>query len=281
MIRKLNYKFQKKDHRDYLHKSVSLTKTLPSSVLVVNLNKMNILDQGNLGSCVSNAFDLCINVMTNYSLNSSRLFVYFNARAVAGYILEDDTGLEVRDCCKSISKYGVCLENIWPYNISLFSTLPSLSAYKKSFLFKNFVYSFVKQDIISIKNCLNNTRKPIVFGINVYSSFMTNQVAKTGIVPLPNINTETCEGGHCVCMIGYDDSNKWVICVNSWGTGWGNRGLFYLPYEYITDPNLSSDFCSISFTYSVGQKNNEKPKNKMIQQYNKYNLTKMRFITAL
>ena len=93
--------------------------------------------------------------------------------------------------------------------------------------------------------------------INLYSNFESDYVKKTGIVSMPNAN-ETLLGGHAVVCVGYNDNKKVWIMRNSWGINWGDKGYFYLPYEYITDPNLSSDFCSISFTYSVGQKNNEK-----------------------
>lgn len=250
----LNYKFQEIDQRDYIHpanlKANAPVPKLPKSVYVSNSNNIVVMNQGDLGSCVANVFMQCISIMTNKGVSGSRLFMYFNGRAVANYPIDYDTGLTVRDGCKSISKYGLCGESKWPYTISLFANLPSLDAYKSSLLFKNYSYSFVNQDINSIKNCINTTKKPIIFGINVYSSFLSSSVTKTGIVPLPNTKTEELLGGHCVLMIGYDDSKQWVVCVNSWGTGWGNKGLFYLPYAYITNPALSSDFCILTFSYS-------------------------------
>ncbi|MCB1028587.1 MAG: hypothetical protein KDB24_12595 [Microthrixaceae bacterium] len=37
-------------------------------------------------------------------------------------------------------------------------------------------------------------------------------------------------GGHCVEIIGYDDSQQCWICKNSWGTGWGDSGYFRIGY---------------------------------------------------
>lgn len=37
-------------------------------------------------------------------------------------------------------------------------------------------------------------------------------------------------GGHCVEIIGYDDSLAAWICKNSWGTGWGDNGYFKIGY---------------------------------------------------
>lgn len=37
-------------------------------------------------------------------------------------------------------------------------------------------------------------------------------------------------GGHCVSIIGYDDTEGCWICKNSWGTNWGESGFFRIGY---------------------------------------------------
>ncbi|GAA2295116.1 hypothetical protein GCM10010234_41160 [Streptomyces hawaiiensis] len=37
-------------------------------------------------------------------------------------------------------------------------------------------------------------------------------------------------GGHCVCLVGYDDAQSCWIAKNSWGTDWGERGFFRIGY---------------------------------------------------
>jgi len=37
-------------------------------------------------------------------------------------------------------------------------------------------------------------------------------------------------GGHCVCIVGYDDNEEYWIGKNSWGTGWGESGFFRIAY---------------------------------------------------
>ena len=290
----LNYKFQKKDSRDFVHPAsishevdaivnqtlgldkpvvhngigldkpvvhsttttIATKTTLPlppnltgdKMFTVKNYGQIQILDQGELGSCVACSFAQCVRLMTNNSQQMSRLLFYFNGRGAAGYVIEEDTGLTVRDGCKSLSNYGTCPETNYPYNVSVFDRLPPLSAYTLSTKWGSFVYSFVTQNVTSLKNCLITTNAPIVFAINVYSSFMTPAVTSSGLVPMPNVKTETNEGGHCVCMVGYNDTKQFFICANSWGTSWGNKGIFYLPYAYVTNVNLASDFCSISFS---------------------------------
>ena len=37
-------------------------------------------------------------------------------------------------------------------------------------------------------------------------------------------------GNHLVAIIGYDDSQGYWICKNSWGTAWGEGGFFRIKY---------------------------------------------------
>jgi C1A family cysteine protease len=85
---------------------------------------------------------------------------------------------------------------------------------------------------------------PIIFGFTVYSSFESDAVATTGMVPMPMPNEEV-EGGHCTVICGHNDAVRLYTVRNSWGVGWGDQGYFYMPYEYVEDPDLASDFAVI------------------------------------
>ena len=82
---------------------------------------------------------------------------------------------------------------------------------------------------------------PVVMGFLVYQSFMTANVAKTGIMPYPNTKREKLLGGHAVLLVGYNKTKKVFIARNSWGTNWGDKGYFYMPFD-IVKPNMSSDY---------------------------------------
>jgi C1A family cysteine protease len=45
--------------------------------------------------------------------------------------------------------------------------------------------------------------------------------------------------------VGYQDAKQWFWVRNSWGNRWGIKGYFTLPYAYLTDENLASDFWTI------------------------------------
>ena len=38
-------------------------------------------------------------------------------------------------------------------------------------------------------------------------------------------------GGHAMCIVGYDDSERVVKIVNSWGTRWGEDGFLRISYD--------------------------------------------------
>ncbi len=43
------------------------------------------------------------------------------------------------------------------------------------------------------------------------------------------------EGGHAICMVGYDDVNQCFICKNSWGAAWGENGFFRIGYSQVSN----------------------------------------------
>nr|MDQ6913620.1 C1 family peptidase [Verrucomicrobiota bacterium] len=85
---------------------------------------------------------------------------------------------------------------------------------------------------------------PFVFGFTVYDSFESAAVAQSGVVNLP-LPKEKVIGGHAVMAVGYNDAQQRFIIRNSWNTDWGMKGYFTMPYEYLSDRNLSDDFWTV------------------------------------
>ena len=167
----------------------------------------------------------------------SRLFIYYNERVLEGTV-NIDSGAQIRDGIKTVAIQGACDESSWMYNISKFKTKPTANCYKTAL--KDVVTKYERLiDMTSYKTALANGY-PFVFGFTVYQSFESEQAAKNGIVAMPGKNDEPL-GGHAVMAVGYDDDKKWFIVRNSWGSTWGDKGYFYLPYDYFKS-NLTSDF---------------------------------------
>ena len=202
-------------------------------------------DQGQLGSCTGNAIVGAMEVNENINktkfVDLSRLFVYYNERLLEGTVTSD-SGATIRDGIKTLTVYGVCTEVLWPYIVSKFTSKPSAACYKDGLTRKISSYQRITT-LTDMKNCLASGF-PFVFGFSVYTSFESSQVATTGVVNLPT-KGEKLLGGHAVLCVGYDDISQRFLVRNSWGSGWGQKGYFTIPYTYLTNLNLASDFWTI------------------------------------
>ena len=202
-----------------------------------------IEDQGQLGSCTS--FALAGNIEFDDKkpdgvwADVSHLFIYYNERVLENTVTSD-SGANLRDGIKSLAKQGVCSESLWAYDIAKFTTKPSTACYADGLNHKITSY-YALNNQNDMLTCIASGF-PFVFGFTVYESFETNAVANTGIVPRPR-KGERVVGGHAVCCVGYDQTLKRFLCRNSWGTGWGMKGYFTIPYDVVQ--NYGSDFWTI------------------------------------
>jgi C1A family cysteine protease len=217
-----------------LPKSVDLRSQMPA-----------VVDQGNLGSCTANA----IAGAFQYSqikqqievFPPSRLFVYYNERLLEGTV-NQDAGAYIRDGIKTLKTYGVCPETLWPYIISQFKVKPSDAAYTQAQLHTALSYYRVNTTATDVKTALA-AGFPVIVGFTVYNSFLSYATSLTGIMQMPKPR-ERILGGHAVLIVGYNDAKQQFIVRNSWGTSWGVKGHFFMPYAYVT-PSLTSDFWAV------------------------------------
>jgi len=235
------------DHRDLLYAApiVSL-KALPPTVDLRSACPP-VYDQGQLGSCTANGIAAAIQFdrmkqKLKPDFNPSRLFIYYNER-VMEHTVNSDSGAQIRDGIKSVANQGDCPETEWPYDISKFTQKPPAKCFSDALKYKAVQYQRVVQDLNQMKGCLASGY-PFVFGFTVYDSFESQQVAKTGVVPMPGTNEQVL-GGHCVVAVGYDDAHQRFTIRNSWGSDWAMKGYCTMPYAYLTSPSLASDFWTI------------------------------------
>ena len=211
-----------------------------------------IYDQGDFGSCTGNAWCRLLEFIEMMELRAglnglpeefgntdcplSRLFLYFNERGKKSV----DQGAQLADGAKAAGLFGVCKESSWPYNKDDLLTQPSAECYSEAALHRvTKTMKIFEGDLISMKTCLQSGY-PFVLGLVLYESFMSDETAANGVMLVPEPG-EGVAGGHAVCCVGYDDTKKVFIVANSWGDSWGDKGYFYLPYEYAECRELTSD----------------------------------------
>ena len=199
-----------------------------------------------LGSCTANALVGALEFLETRDkgvpfVDLSRLFVYFNERAIAGNVASD-SGAFLRDGIKSLAKLGVCDENQWPYRILDYKIKPSAACYKSAK--QHAITSYHRLETVDEMRACLAEGFPFVFGFTVYEAFESAEMEKSGILKMP-APAERNVGGHAVMAAGYSDQAKRFLVRNSWGASWGQAGYFTIPYEYLSDRNLSDDFWTV------------------------------------
>lgn len=239
------------DPRDYIFSIPKVSTPTPikptKQPSIFTLVMPPVLDQGNLGSCVANA--VCnalgyIDMKAGKSMKlKSRLFNYYNTRVIENTVSQD-SGCQIRDAIKSDNQNGDCFEISWPYNISRFIIKPTSSCYTEASKNKLTVYQRVNQDRLSIKACLT-LGYPIIIGFTCFNTIYNRSVEINGDIPMPT-RRDYVIGGHCVLIIGYNDTTQTYTIQNSWGTGWGRKGFGTLPYNYVENINYATDFWMVT-----------------------------------
>ena len=228
------------DGRDHLFAPVRAVADLPPAV-DLRAGCSAVEDQSTIGSCTGQAIAGALEYLDNkagHPCDLSRLYIYYQERLLENTI-QQDAGAMIRDGIKACAAVGVPLESLWPYVIAKFARKPTKAADTDAAKRKITSYRRVT-GLDDVLHCLADGN-PVVFGFSVYESFESDTVAKSGIVPMPG-KTERLLGGHAVLAVGYNQADKRLIVRNSWGTGWGDKGYFTLPFGYVKNRNLSDDF---------------------------------------
>lgn len=207
-----------------------------------------VMDQGAIGSCTAHGVSAAaryhiIRRNTTYDFEMSRLQLYYDSREIEG-AADSDAGAEIRDVIKTLAKKGVGHEEAWPYNMTKFADRPPQEVYDDAVQYKALKYARVAVDTNMVKKTLA-AGTPVIIGISLYASFESEEIAKTGIVPMPAPH-EGMVGGHCMLIAGYGQKPGHFTVRNSWGTDWGDKGNCYIPEAYIGSSTYGSDYWALT-----------------------------------
>ena len=255
------YKYVNEDA--FILDSVDLRNTIFTDTQGAKVSFPDVSSQGKLYSCSAIAlafcyqFDMLKNKASfgpNKTSDPSILFIYYYARKFENTI-NSNTGVNISTGVQQVLEIkGVCSETDWPYNGSDTSIPPNVAKYLEepnALAISNALTHKVTKETNyqALGKLLNNYKLnlqkgfPVVFGFNVYSSFL--KISKSNpVMPIPTQN-ETLLGQHAVTMVGFKEKEQVFIMRNCWGSRWADNGYFYMPYSYV-DSNECSDFWSIT-----------------------------------
>jgi len=186
-----------------------------------------IKDQSACGSCV--AFGAVATVEStlriqrgdaNLAVDLSEAHLFFCHARARNY--NCSTGWWPQEAFDDFKNKGVADEACYPYNLSN-TDCSGLCSNSAERVIKISGYQAVTGNPEQIKEWVS-TKGPVSACFIVYEDFFSY---RSGIY---RHVTGGEAGGHCVTIIGYNDNPGYWICKNSWGTGWGDQGVFWIAY---------------------------------------------------
>lgn len=241
------------DLRDYrLRLTDVLSAEYPKEFKVDMLHR--IKNQRSICSCVAHAL---ASILEYYDGNKSPLstnFIYGIQNKVFG---TRGPGMFIRLACKIALKYGDMDADLCPGNTEVdkvYELAEKAFADKDKMddAYKHKLKGYFK--IRSTKELKYTLMKygPVIASVKWYDNYVFNNVTKFIVS-----DKKGGYGRHAIVIYGWDDSG-WY-CQNSWGSNWGNNGLFKLHFEdgpdesfgLVDDESLSSMTDIVNPTYNI------------------------------
>jgi hypothetical protein len=231
MEKKLGWRKDKYDHRDFLHPTAKVVP--PSADLKQYIPP--IRDQGQEGSCVGFGIggNICsvakqLGIFTQWY---SPRYIYNGARYMEGTLMQD-VGCEPGDALAWSQKMGCLLEKYWLYvDVPLDTSAPSSKREKEAVKYPKFTYT----------RCVDGFD-------GICSALAAGHIVSIGtpwpqkwMEPVKGLLPEVVAGdfggeGHETFLYKYDKTQVVYSSgvfpffgANSWGTAWGDQGLYVMP----------------------------------------------------
>lgn len=221
---------------------------LPPAVRL--LDRMQpVRDQGQRGTCVAFGTVALREFLLGSATDLSEQFLYWACKQLDGH---PGPGTYVHTAMTALAEYGVCEEQVWPYNPQPTADEgqgpPPPGAERNARQYRLDATRTVEPNlVVHYKHVLagENGRNgmPVTFGTLVFESwYRSAETHRTGKITLP-LPGEPPVGGHAWCVVGYVDRSSvpgggYFIVRNSWGSRWAHEspeqaGHALMPYEYV------------------------------------------------
>lgn len=218
---------------------------LPEEDLHLVDHVQGILDQGMAEQCVGAALAQAAQVQLSAeglpAVLPSGSFIWYNARASLGD-RDFNVGTYIYSGVEAVSSFGLPPDSDWPLARAEwdFAERPSHAAYQHGYdaRFDARMYG-VGQSVDEVKSAVR--LGPVVFGTMVSRAFVE---AGPHTDPIQPPDGADVVGGHAMTIVGYDRGG--VRVPQTWGTGAGNNGWYYLSWEYLMS-DLTSEIVVVKY----------------------------------
>ena len=229
---KLTLQRSQTDARDFIYKQSKTT--VPDEVDLREYDS-RVENQGELGSCAAESITSNYELQTKYHyaekfVELSSLYVYYHARYFNNEVAMD-SGTDLRTALKGVKSFGICKEELWPYDITKFDVQPTPECYVDGM--PRTVSEYHRVFTMSGLYELVAGKQPVLIGVDVFSNFMDIDKADPN-VHYPSDKDELV-GAHAMLVVGYSKPKQILVAKNSFGTEWGDKGYCYIPLQYVHD----------------------------------------------
>ena len=234
--RGLGYIPDSRDDRDRKARTIfGARRGLPVEAMDLERCVPGVVDQGMTSSCVGQAIggaiDTRIRRLGRWDAPLvSRQAIYTFARSLDRESKTErlvDSGTSPRAAMKGLRTWGVPTAARWPFDPATINdplpwdVMQQASTFAISAWYR--IDSSGKERVEDMCQAFA-VGYPVAFGVTVDEAFMD-----AGKAPIESLDPTKAVGGHMMYALGYKTSGgeRLIRCVNSWGVGWGDSGLFW------------------------------------------------------
>jgi C1A family cysteine protease len=202
---------------------VKIDDALPDSFDWRNVNGTNwmtpVKNQGNFGSCVAFGVLGALEVYMKSYYNDSNWDIDLSEQHLFEFGGGTPDGWYIDAALDYLEFYGTPEEWCNPYD---YEKMFDYTTYEDWRMYTSKIkwWSWT-DDVYWIKELLLYT--PVITYLDIYTNFYSYE----GGVFTPSGDYW---GGHCVTLVGYNDTGGYWVCKNSWGDSWGEDGYFRIAY---------------------------------------------------
>lgn len=194
-----------------------------------------IIDQSIYNACVAHSISMCASIL---EYNRSNKWIDFDPFVIYGTVYADQykgMGMIPTEAIHNCMEDGLFFRRDFNKQAERPQIVTLVNEFKKyhpelEVQAKNYRFS-AACELTSNDSIINSLKLgiPVSVMYPVYDSFYS--VKEDGIVPIPDTNIERLYGNHQMTIVGIRDDNKFIV-VNSYGSSYGFKGLYYIPMDW-------------------------------------------------